>query len=132
MEGRLRDGVHPLVLRVETDLRVGAMQSAIVEAEALSPAAAGPHAGEYETSLVAMLRPGTIRTRTLAPGRIVNPGQAQALFYPSLRPNTESGVLGDPSFASAARGERYLGAWLDLLEGAYRTAFSEGAEKNRQ
>jgi creatinine amidohydrolase len=108
------------------------MQSSIVEAESLSPLAAGPHAGEYETSLVAMLRPGSIRTSGLVPGRIVEPGQAQALFYPSLRPNTESGVLGDPSAASSVRGERYLEAWLDLLEGAYHVAFTEGAEKKRQ
>jgi len=132
MGRRLEEAAKPLALRIETDLRVGAMQSSIVEAEALSPLAAGPHAGEYETSLVAMLRPGSIRTSGLVPGRIVEPGQAQALFYPSLRPNTESGVLGDPSAASSVRGERYLEAWLDLLEGAYHVAFTEGAEKKRQ
>ncbi len=132
MGRRLEEAAKPLALRIETDLRVGAMQSSIVEAEALSPLAAGPHAGEYETSLVAMLRPGSIRTSGLVPGRIVGPGQAQALFYPSLRPNTESGVLGDPSAASSVRGERYLEAWLDLLEGAYHVAFTEGAEKKRQ
>jgi creatinine amidohydrolase/Fe(II)-dependent formamide hydrolase-like protein len=32
-------------------------------------------------------------------------------------------VLGDPSAAAAARGKRYLEAWLDLLEAGYRTAF---------
>jgi creatinine amidohydrolase len=132
MGRRLEEAAKPLALRIETDLRVGAMQSSIVEAESLSPLAAGPHAGEYETSLVAMLRPGSIRTNGLVPGRIVEPGQAQALFYPSLRPNTESGVLGDPSAASSIRGERYLEAWLDLLEGAYHVAFTEGAEKKRQ
>ena len=132
MGARLEAVAKPLDLRIETNLRVGAMQSASVAAETLSPLAAGPHAGEYETSLVAMLRPGTIRTDQLVSGRIVEPGQAQSLFYPSLRPNTESGVLGDPSAASAARGERYLDAWLDLLEGAYRVAFSGATEKNRQ
>ena len=99
------------------------MQSEVVAAEALSPNSAGPHAGEYETSLVAYLRPGAIRADQLEPGRIVEPGEAQRLFYPSLRPNTENGVLGDPSASAAARGKRYLEAWLDLLEAGYRTAF---------
>jgi creatinine amidohydrolase len=129
---RLEEAAKPVSLRIETDLRIGAMQSAMVEAESLSPLAAGPHAGEYETSLVARLRPGSIRTGGLVPGRIVEPGEAQGLFYPSLRPHSESGVLGDPSSASATRGDRYLAGWLDLLEGAYRNAFSGVAEKNRQ
>ncbi len=132
MEPRLSEDARPLELRIETDLRVGAMQSAAVGSESLSPLSAGPHAGEYETSLVARLRPGTIRTEALVPGRIVEPGHAQGLFYPSLRPNAESGVLGDPSAASALRGGRYLEAWLDLLEAAYRAAFSGETEKKRQ
>jgi len=104
----------------------------VVEKESLAADQAGPHAGEYETSVVAKLRPGSVRLRGLAPGRIVSLGQAEKLFYPSLRPNTESGVLGDPSKASADRGERYLAAWLDLLEAAYREAFSGRSPKNRQ
>jgi len=123
LHSRLVDAARPLNLHIETDQRIGAMQSAIVEAASLAPNAAGPHAGEYETSLVAYLRPGTIRTDQLVPGRIVEPGESQGLFYPSLRPNTESGVLGDPSAAAAARGRRYLDAWLDLLESGYREAF---------
>ena len=133
MGPRLCESVLPLTLRIETDLRVGAMQSQVVEAEALSPLAAGPHAGEYETSLVAHLRPGSIREEHLVPGRMVEPGEAQGLFYPSLRPNTESGVLGDPSAAIGERGQRYLTAWVDLLVSGYRAAFPEtpaSTEKN--
>ena len=132
MGTRLTEAVLPLKLRIETDLRIGAMQSEVVEAEALSPLAAGPHAGEYETSLIAHLRPGSIREEHLVPGRVVEPGEAQALFYPSLRPNTESGVLGDPSSAIADRGQRYLQAWVDLLASGYRAAFPAAAssEKN--
>jgi creatinine amidohydrolase len=132
MGGRLAESAAGLALRIETDIRVGEMQSNIVASHALEPESAGPHAGEYETSIIAKLRPGTIRREELRPGRRVAPGEAQGLFYPSLRPNTESGVLGDPSLASPVRGERYLAAWLDLLEGAYRAAFSGRAEKNRQ
>jgi creatinine amidohydrolase len=133
MGPRLCESVLPLTLRIETDLRVGAMQSQVVEAEALSPLAAGPHAGEYETSLVAHLRPGSIREEHLVPGRMVEPGEAQGLFYPSLRPNAESGVLGDPSAAIGERGQRYLSAWVDLLISGYRAAFPEtpaSTEKN--
>ena len=133
MGPRLCESVLPLTLRIETDLRVGAMQSQVVEAEALSPLAAGPHAGEYETSLVAHLRPGSIREEHLVPGRVLEPGEAQGLFYPSLRPNAESGVLGDPSAAIGERGQRYLSAWVDLLISGYRAAFPEtpaSTEKN--
>ena len=133
MGPRLCESVLPLRLRIETDLRVGAMQSEVVEAEALSALAAGPHAGEYETSLVAHLRPGSIREEHLVPGRMVEPGEAQGIFYPSLRPNTESGVLGDPSAANSERGQRYLSAWVDLLVSGYLAAFPEtpaSTEKN--
>ncbi len=125
MRTRLVTAAAPLVLRIETDLRVGRMQSEAVAAESIAASAAGPHAGEYETSLVAWLRPGSIRRDSLVPGRLVEPGEGQGLFYPSLRPNAESGVLGDPSAASASRGSRYLSAWLDLLETAYLAAFPE-------
>lgn len=134
MNARLTERVRPLELRIEMDQRIGAMQSAVVEAAALSPKAAGPHAGEYETSVIAHLRPGTIRTDALVPGRIVSPGESQGLFYPSLRPNAETGVLGDPSQAAAERGAVYLDAWVELLADAYRAAFGPGGatEKKRQ
>lgn len=125
MAPRLVARAAPMDLRIETDLRVGAMQSEAVAHASLDPLAAGPHAGEYETSLVAWLRPGRVREPRPS-GRLVATGEAQALFYPSLRPHAASGVLGDPSRASAARGARYLEAWLDLLEGAYADAFDSG------
>ena len=130
MSTRLAKGAPGLELRVETALRVGAMQAAAVSRESLDPRSAGPHAGEFETSVVAGLRPGSIRREALVPGPIVEQGSGQDLFYPSLRPNSESGVLGDPSRASAARGDRYLHAWLDLLEAAYRAAFAARPAKN--
>jgi len=45
------------------------------------------------------------------------------LFYPSLRAHAPSGVVGDPSSASAERGAAYLEAWIDLLETHFRAAF---------
>jgi creatinine amidohydrolase len=132
MRDRLAGCAPDLEIRIETALSVGAMQSRAVLDESLAPESAGPHAGEYETSVVANLRPGSVRLRELRSGRVVSAGLAQGLFYPSLRPNAESGVLGDPTSASADRGERYLDAWLDLLEAAYREAFSDRNSVNRQ
>ena len=131
MAPRLARRLAPFALRIETDLRIGAMQSEVVARESLSALAAGPHAGEYETSIVAWLRPGSVRV-TRPPGRLTEPGEAQTLFYPSLRPHAESGVLGDPSEAEASRGPRYLDAWVDLLARAYADAFDAGGSKNRQ
>ncbi len=125
-----RDGDGPAVW-IETALPVAAMQADAVASHALDPTSAGPHAGEFETSLVAWLRRGSVRRRALAPGRIVSPGDGPSLFYPSLRPNVESGVLGDPSHASADRGREYLDAWIDLLEAAYHARSAGRAEKKR-
>ena len=44
---------------------------------------------------------------------------AQALFYPDLRANAPSGVVGDPRGADASRAEHYLAAWAGLLDAAY-------------
>ena len=131
MRSRLVDTAGDLVLHIETDLPVSSMQAASVASKSLDPASAGPHAGEFETSIVAMLQPGSVRRAQLAPGRILERRENQELFYPSLRPNSESGVLGDPSFASAERGRDYLMAWVDLLEAAYVVAFSGRTEKKR-
>ena len=132
MRSRITESASDIVVRIETDLRVGAMQSNVVESEALPQESAGPHAGEYETSVVAMLRSGSVRREALRPGRAVASGDGQALFYPSLRPHSETGVLGDPTLASAERGKPYLDAWIDLLERAYCEAFAADAEKKRQ
>jgi len=133
MRERLTERAGRLTLVIETKLEgVSQMQVDVVRSEGIDPHHAGPHAGEYETSLVASLRPGSVRRRELAQGRIASPQDAQGLFYPSLRPNAPLGVVGDPSHASAERGRRYLDAWLDVLEGAYRSAFGTASEKKRQ
>jgi creatinine amidohydrolase/Fe(II)-dependent formamide hydrolase-like protein/fructoselysine-6-P-deglycase FrlB-like protein len=133
MRERLAIRAEGLQLVIDTDLGgVAQMQAAAVRAEGIDPDHAGPHAGEYETSLVAALRPGSIRRGALAQGRVAPVEEAQAFFDPSLRPNAPTGVVGDPSNASADRGIRYLNAWLDLLEANYRTAFEPRAEKKRK
>ena len=127
----LVEEAKPLALWIETGIDTGALQSAAVAAEGLSPASAGPHAGEYETSLVAWLRPGSVRGEALAAGPPLAGHAGQELFYPSLRPNAPIGVLGDPTRAARERGRAYLDAWVAALESAYRSAFRAGTEKNR-
>jgi creatinine amidohydrolase len=129
MRGLLENVAAPLEVLIESDLEaVATMQAAAVEAEGIDALAAGLHAGEYETSLVAALRPDSIRRRALAPGECIENVDAQSLFYPSLRDHVQSGVLGDPSSPSAERGRRYLAAWLGLLDRAYRVGFAGRAE----
>jgi creatinine amidohydrolase len=90
--------------------------------EGVAPEAAGHHAGEIETSLLLALRPGGVRREAFAQG--LSAGcDAQALFYPSLRANAPNGTVGDPRPADAARGARYLEAWLEELV----TCFEEDA-----
>jgi len=131
MEDHLVRGAHPLAVSIESRLDLGRLQSHAVADRGLDPESAGPHAGEYETSLVAWLRPGSIRSQALEAGPPIDPTAGQSLFYPSLRPNAPIGVLGDPTGAASERGRAYLEAWVDALEVAYRAAFADGSEKKR-
>jgi creatinine amidohydrolase/Fe(II)-dependent formamide hydrolase-like protein len=77
--------------------------------------AAGHHAGEFESSLIAGLRPAALRRHALRRGHLHRGGDAQRLFYPSLRRSAPSGVVGDPRRAAATRAAAYLDAWVDAL-----------------
>ena len=90
---------------------------------------ADAHAGRMETSVMLALAPGDVRTTAAAPGET----QPLAEIMPDLRARgvraiSENGVLGDPSGASAAEGERLLGMLVadlnqtvdSLLNGAVR------------
>ena len=123
METRLRRGCDPLRLIAYTEL--DALVARWHEASAhfgVSPEQAGHHAGEFETSIVAALRPTAIRWSQLeaARGHVAPVEDAQSLFYPSLRDNAPNGVVGDPRGAQAARGERYLEVWVQALVERYR------------
>ena len=85
----------------------------------ISAGAAGQHAGEFETSVIAALAPQHVRVDRLAEGHVGEPGDAQSLFFPSLRDRVESGVVGDPRSANASRADAYLDAWVDELERVY-------------
>jgi creatinine amidohydrolase len=65
------------------------------------------HAGHVETSLLLALAPDTVRVDLLAPGDTTPLAElAPALRADGLAPHTPSGVLGDPTTASAAAGRR--------------------------
>lgn len=86
----------------------------------IEPAEQGHHAGELETSILAALHPEGVRSSQIAAGLRADESDAQHLFYPSLRDNSPSGVVGDPRRASAVRGDAYLEVWADELLRFYR------------
>jgi creatinine amidohydrolase len=82
--------------------------------------ASGAHAGEFETSIIAALRPESIRADRVARGVDGDVPDPQRLFYPSLRDHAPDGVVGDPRAASAERAEGYLAAWTAHLVAAWQ------------
>jgi creatinine amidohydrolase len=91
-------------------------------ARGVSAAAAGLHAGEFETSIVLGLRPAVVRRAALRRGRPAPGGDAHDLFYPDLRRTAPAGVVGDPRRAAAARAGAYLDTWTNALVAHYRRA----------
>jgi creatinine amidohydrolase len=78
--------------------------------------AAGHHAGEVETSIMLALHPELVRMDAAEPGHVTPTADPQTLFYPDLRRTAPTGTVGDPRGASAVRGARYVGVWVDVLE----------------
>ena len=67
------------------------------------------HAGRFETSVMLALAPGAVRLAKAEPGDVRPIGQIlPALRERGVRAVSGNGVLGDPSGASAAEGERLL------------------------
>jgi creatinine amidohydrolase len=117
----LRTAAKPMEVNAFTDLsRLARLQHQLAGDEGVSPSAAGHHAGEFETSILLAIAPQHVRREALAAGRLHPDPDAQALFYPDLRANAPSGVIGDPRSADAERAGRYLDAWAELLDDAYR------------
>ncbi len=122
----LTKACKPLRVLAYTDLAKLTETLHAVSAEfGVAPETAGHHAGELETSILSALRPQSVRRSEFAPGTLVGDGDAQALFYPSLRANAPNGTVGDPRGAAALRAERYLAAWVGLLVDTYRRANHE-------
>jgi creatinine amidohydrolase len=114
-------GAAPTRVVAHTDLTglTRALQRAAAE-QGIGPATAGHHAGEIETSMLLALHPAAVRREGFAPGTLAPETDAQALFYPSLRPNAPSGTVGDPRAADAGRGARYLEVWTGELIACFR------------
>lgn len=100
--------------------RVQAEWAAASRQEGIPPEMSGLHAGEFETSIIAGLRPDLVRWHKIEEGLLSREGNSESLFYPSLKRNASNGVVGNPCAASAARAERYLEAWVDLLIAQYK------------
>ena len=103
---------------------------ALAREAGVSPEAAGHHAGEFETSILRLIGPAAVRGERIEPGLRVPTRGAQKVFYPSLRRNAPSGVVGDARDADAQRGRRYLECWVERMVRAYR-AQAEGGARER-
>jgi len=71
------------------------------------------HACEAETSMVMALHPGAVRTEAIAravPKRLVPPAPPGFKRHRGFVEMTDTGVMGNPAKASAAKGERLLEA----------------------
>ncbi|HWD06162.1 MAG TPA: mycofactocin biosynthesis peptidyl-dipeptidase MftE [Amycolatopsis sp.] len=76
-----------------------------------------PHAGRPETALQLALRPAAVRwDRTCVGDRRPLSEVLPLLRAGGVRAVTDTGVLGDPTGASAAEGERLLATLTDALE----------------
>ena len=77
------------------------------------------HAGRTETSLMLHVEPGVVREALAAPGETAPVRELlPRLRADGVRAVSPSGVLGDPTGASAAEGEAFLGDLVARLTGA--------------
>jgi len=117
----LEEAAAPMSLVVYDDHEPLARRLATVgEGLGVSAAEQGHHAGELETSILLALAPGAVAMERATAGLVVGEADVQPIFYPSLRDNSPSGVVGDPRSADAARGDAYLEAWTVELVDFYR------------
>jgi creatinine amidohydrolase len=74
------------------------------------------HAGEVETSLIMRLRPELVNAKEIRKHEFSWPGKRE---WKDTRDFSKSGVLGDPTQATAEKGEKFL---KQLIEGALNAA----------
>ncbi|WP_084705720.1 mycofactocin biosynthesis peptidyl-dipeptidase MftE [Prauserella rugosa] len=80
------------------------------------------HAGRTETSVMLRLRPSDVRLDVAEPGATAPlPELMDELVRGGAGAVSTNGVLGDPTGATAAEGERILETWVADLAGAVRT-----------
>jgi mycofactocin precursor peptide peptidase len=92
-------------------------------AAGLDACAADAHAGRFETSVLLALAPALVRLDLAAAGDTRPLAEVMpALRSSGVRAVSPSGVLGDPSGASAQEGERLLGLLIASLSKAIESA----------
>jgi creatinine amidohydrolase len=97
----------------------------IAEADGISSAAVGLHAGEGETSEILSLRPDLVRMELAVPGYAGSLSEIMPrLRQAGVRGVTPLGTLGDPGRACARRGAAYLAAQVD----SFRRALAIGCD----
>ena len=80
---------------------------------------AGAHAGESETSFILALAGDLVQTDRYAPGYLGPLGEKEVniIFEQGMPALSEKGVLGDPTTATAERGEVYIEKTADFVVG---------------
>ena len=91
-------------------------QAGLDEVRTAGPDGSG-HAGETETSLMLHLHPGLVRTDRMTRGgaRAPSAHESQVQRFHMLEEVSPRGQFGDPTAASAEKGERMLRAIVDSL-----------------
>jgi creatinine amidohydrolase len=75
----------------------------------------GLHAGEWETSMLAAIRPELVHSERAEPGYTGEPEAAiGAIFSDGVKSISDNGVIGDPARASAEHGRRYWDKTLEI------------------
>jgi creatinine amidohydrolase len=103
-------------LQVSLGLRLGMLQNPYRPALSPDEATFGFHAGDWETSLMLAAAPETVRMDHAVnelPARLADPGElrpeaATATFAWMSRDISQSGVMGDATAATPAKGQRWL------------------------
>ena len=123
-------GGNRFALRVVVDELSGELGAAMATATYWEPAAGAiahileqqpgvQHACEAETSMVMALRPELVDAARFAEGRFAEAphvvSQRGAHVWRSFPERTPTGVIGDPTAASAAKGERLLDAAAEAI-----------------
>lgn len=90
--------------------------------DAADPLPADAHAGHVETSVMLAIDPGAVRQERIASGSTAPLAEiADTLRRDGVRAVSPSGVLGDPTGASAERGHRLLAHWAADLAAVTRS-----------
>lgn len=83
----------------------------------ISPAQSGAHSGEWETSLMLMLRPDQVKMERAAEGFLGELSEITSKVFDGIEHLDKNGVLGDPRPATFEAGKQYL---ADAIESLYQ------------